>query len=534
MKTLVIGLDGVCLSVLDPLMEDDVIPNLERLYNNSSVDSLRSQLPPWTPSAWPSMYTGVNPGKHGVYSFLHFDGYDWDVVNRSHVKEYAIWELLSRKGLSSVVVNVPATHPPREFDGVLLPGYMAPEDPESHPPDVWDELDTELDGYSLYGDTLRSNRSDTEVADDLRDLTRMRGDAFRYLVADRDPEFGFVQFQGTDTVYHQFPDNEALIRRVYSAVDREVGDILDSCNPDLTLVVSDHGLGPMDGREFRVNEYLRDSGYVTTTTTGSGMPSWKSIVSQERTNEGGSGGMKAVAKTALDQAARVGITSQRIGAFLRRLGLEDWVLETVPVDLVRTGTEQIDFPVSSAYMRVRTEMGVRLNLDGREPAGVVSDTAYEQVRTELIAALEQLRTPDGDPVFQDVFRREDVFDGPYTDDAPDIVTVPHNFDHLLVSTLKGDTFGDPTEPWEHKRDGVIMAAGDRIDTDTDLGGAHLFDIAPTILASFGLPVAERMDGAPLEFVDSTGRTSYPSFSPSDTVATDDVDVEERLSDLGYL
>lgn len=534
MRTLVIGLDGVCRSVLDPLIEDGITPTLAALSEDGAVGPLESQLPPWTPSAWPSMYTGVNPGKHGVYDFLHFEGYDWDVVNRSHVKEFAVWELLSMHGFSSVVLNVPVTYPPREFDGVLVPGYVAPEDPECHPPGVWDELDRVLDEYSLYANTLDSTAADDVVARDLVRLTQMRGEAFRYLVSEYEPDFGFVQFQSTDTVFHEFPDEESVVRRVFRAVDREVDRILDPCDAELTLVVSDHGIGQMAGYEFRVNDFLHDEGFIQTIAAGEGMPSWQSITRHSDERDRRHVDVEFLATTAVERAARVGITSQRIGAILRRLGLEDRVLDVVPVDLIRAGTEQVDFEASTAYMRTRTEMGVRINLEGREPDGVVSRDAYEQVRTELIEVLERVETPTGDPVFEAVHRREAVFDGPYLEDAPDVVTVPTRFDHFLVATLKGAIFGDPTEPWEHKRDGIVIAAGEGVDPTTDLDGAHLFDVAPTILSSFGLPIGERMDGSPLPFVDATARDTYPSFERPDVVATDDAAITDRLADLGYL
>ncbi len=533
MKLLVVGLDGVCRSVLDPMIADGIVPSLAGVCDDGVVGPLESQLPPWTPSAWPSMYTGVNPGKHGVYDFLQFDGYDWDVVNRSHVKEFAVWELLSMRGFNSVVLNVPVTHPPREFDGVLVPGYVAPEAPASHPPGVWDELDRTLAGYSLYADTLSSGPSDDDLAQDLVRLSRMRGEAFRHLVAEHEPEFGFVQFQATDTVFHEFPDDETVARRVYGAVDREVGEILDVCDADVTLVVSDHGIGPMAGQEFRVNDYLRENEFLVTTAEGDGMPSWKTKTRQEDETRR-SAVVSSVADTAIGVAAGVGLTSQRIGAALRHLGLEQWVLERVPTDLVLTGTEQVDFAASTAYMRARTEMGIRINLEGREPSGVVPPSEYERVRTELIEALAGVTTPTGDPVFEGVHRREAIFDGPYLEDAPDVVTVPNRFDQFLVATLKGDLFGEPTEPWEHKREGILMATGDGIDRSADLSGAHLFDVAPTILSAFGLPVSDRMDGSTLPIVDPTDRESYPPFEPVDPVATDDADVEERLSDLGYL
>lgn len=537
LRTLVVGIDGVCSSVLDPLIDDGVVPTLESIQVDGAVAPLRSQLPPWTPSAWPSIYTGKNPGKHGVYDFLRFDGYDWDVVNRSTVKARAIWELLSMQGYESVVVNVPVTHPPRATDATVVPGYMAPESPDCYPPGTWDELNEELGAYRLYAESSYSEASKSERLESYNTLSRMRGEAFRYLVADRDPDFGFVQFQQTDTVFHEYPDDTDVIRSVYRTVDDEIGAILDGCDPDFLFVVSDHGLGPMD-REVRVNEFLRDRGVVETIAGDGGMPSWASLAESHlqngnSTTSSESAESSSAAERAVELAASVGLTSQRLAGVVRRLGLEDQVLKVVPSDVVRAGSERVDFANSRAYMRSRTEMGIRLNVDGREPNGTVSQDEYESVRDELIDALQSLRTPTGGPCFEQVLPREAVFDGPYVKDAPDIVIVPSSFEQYLSASLRGDWFAEPSEPWEHKRDGIIMATGPGIDTETDVAG-HIFDVAPTILASFGLEVDREMDGDPLPIVSPTGRRRYPSFEPGQTVATDDQAVEQRLADLGYL
>ena len=534
MHTLVIGLDGACRSVLEPMVDDSALPNIAESLDRGVVAPLESQLPPWTPSAWPSLYTGVNPGKHGVYDFLRFDGYDWDVVNYSHVKQHAVWELLSLEGYSSVVLNVPVTHPPRAFDGVIVPGYTAPEHPECHPAGIWDELNRELGTYDLYTEPLESGSSEEERKRGYRRLSEMRGNAFRYLVRTRDPDFGFVQFQQSDTVFHEFPEQPDTVRRVYETIDREIGKILDTCDPDVTLLVSDHGIGPMEGHEFRVNDYLRDEGLVRVTGAGGGMPSWKSV-SRKRLQQGEESGPvdRSPAERAVELAARAGLTSQRLGAVIRRLGLEDVVLKTVPADLVRAGTEQVDFQRSTAYMRSRTEMGVRINVEGREPAGVVPESEYEQVRSDVIDILSPIETPDGELVFERVLPREAVFDGPHLKDAPDIVTVPTRFDHFLVANLKGAQFGEPTEPWEHKREGIVVVSGAGIESDPTLQKPHLFDITPTILSTFGLPVGRRMDGSPLSVVESTGEQAYPQIDVEETVTSGGT-VEERLSNLGYL
>ncbi len=243
---------------------------------------------------------------------------------------------------------------------------------------------------------------------------------------------------------------------------------------------------------------------------------------------------QGTAERGLALAARIGITSQRIAAVLERVGLDTVVAKHVPEEFIRAATEQVDFPNSVAYMRDRIECGVRLNVEGRDPSGVVPPNEYESVRTEIIEKLRDVRTPDGDLMFETVAPREEFFTGPYSTDAVDIVTVPTEFDQFLSAQLRGQQFGKPREPWNHKRDGIFAAAGDGIDPDANCAGAHLFDVAPTILATFGLPMSDRMDGRVLPVVESAGQQSYPAFEAGETVETDDEDVETRLADLGYL
>ena len=533
LPTLLIGLDAACSSVLDPLLEADRLPNLAAIFERGAVGPLESQIPPWTPSAWPSLYTGVNPGKHGVFSFLSFDGYDWDVVNATDVRERTLWETLDFHGLRSVVVNAPVTSPPPEIDGAIVPGYTAPENPECHPPGLLDEIRTELGDYRVYpehDDTPESYRAGAEA------VTRMRGQAFRYLVDRFEPDFGFVQFQQTDTVFHEHPTDEDTVGGIYEAVDAEVGQILDECEPETIVIASDHGIGPYNGYEVRVNDALRQHDLVATKRGGEGMPSWSTIASDSLA-AGRSGGRRGQTgfERALALAASVGITSQRAYKVLRTVGLDGFVVRHVPTGAIRAATEQVDFPMSKAYMRARIECGVRLNVEGREPDGVVSPDEYGRVRNEVIDALRSVRTPTDEPVFEDVAPREEYFEGPYVEEAVDVVTVPANFDHFLSAQLRGSAVdSELTEPWNHKRNGIVAVAGDSIDAEADLTGAHLFDVAPTILATLGLPHATRMDGKPLACVNPVGDREYPSYEVRSSRSTDDAAVEARLSDLGYL
>lgn len=592
LETLVVGVDALCEEVRTWLPAGTT-PTIDGIVEEGASGPLTSQLPPWTPSAWPSMYTGVNPGKHGVFGFLRFDGYDWDIVNATDVREHAIWELLSAQGYRSVVVNVPVTDPPAPFDGALIPGYVAPAEPTCHPDGLLDEVRDAIGGYRLYNRQLVEGASRDERIEGYETVTAMRGRAFRYLLEREDPDFGFLQFQQSDTVLHEFPDDPEAPERVYRAIDAEIDRTLAAGDPDTVILVSDHGIGPVDDLEFRPNTFLRDAGYLRT-APGAEKPSWSKLATETLRRQGGepstdsegtldrpdetgrrldaTGDLEraedtapvygeqqraapgddepdgpatattarftdrvpvtAVLERGIALAAGVGLTSQRIGRALSRLNLEEPVLELVPDDLVRAGAEHVDFPRSRAYMRDRIEMGIRLNLEGREPDGIVPSVSYQRVRSQLIAELQGLRRPDGRPVFDDVLARETIFSGPYLENAPDIVVVPANFEVYLSASVHDDPFGPPREPWAHRLHGIVAIAGQDVPA-MDLTGAHLLDVAPTLLSLLGASVSDRMDGNALPVVEETERISFPPYDGT-PAATDAPTVAQRLSGLGYL
>ncbi len=534
LDVLLVGIDAGCLGVFDRLDAADRIPNLSGIVSSGTAVPLESQLPPWTPSAWPSLYTGVNPGKHGVYGFTGYDGYDYHVVDRADVKARAVWELLDEHDRASVVVNVPVTHPVDGIEGAIVPGFMGPEDPPTQPPGVLEDVRNAIGEYRVYPEYARDDgdwSDDDKMAEYCR-LARMRGEAFRYLADRFDPAFGFVQFQKTDTVFHEFDGDWSKVERIYAATDEQVGEILESCDPDVVFLASDHGIGRYEGEQIHVNTLLQEAGYLETTHGGRGMPSWEPI--RERLHAGDDAKERELSpvERAAAGLARVGVTTRRVGTVLETLGLADVAKRNLPDGVVRTGTEQVSFPDSTAYMRARVELGVRLNVAGREPDGVVAPDEYEEVRSTVIDRLSGVETPGGTPAFDRVLPREEVFHGPHLDDAPDVMLVPNEFDHFVSAEPSDDPFQPNRTPWNHKRPGVFAASGD-VDTEVRLEGAHLFDVAPTVLAALDVPYGDRMDGRVLPVVEDTGPTSYDAYHTARGQRDSDA-VEERLAELGYV
>jgi predicted AlkP superfamily phosphohydrolase/phosphomutase len=125
-KVVILGLDGADFDLLQPLIDSGDLPNLQRFQGQGAWGRLASTIPPISVPAWPSCFTGVNPGKHGVFGFGKFDPLSYqDVLCQStDVQAPALWHLLGEAGQRSLVINVPLTFPPQPLEGVLISGMF--------------------------------------------------------------------------------------------------------------------------------------------------------------------------------------------------------------------------------------------------------------------------------------------------------------------------------------------------------------------------------------------------------------------------
>jgi len=553
--TVVLGFDALDSRHLERF-EDD-LPNFARLREAGVGAPLRSSFPPWTGSAWPSMYTGVGPDHHGVYDFLAYgDRYPDDaaVVSRNDVRAPALWNYLTAVDVPSVVLNVPVTHPAEPINGVVIPGYLAPEDAAGSPAGVRDDLSAAIgEPYRIY--------SSTEMADDAErklegylELIRMRAAAAGELLSAHEWGLAFVQVQKTDAVFHNF-DDEAAFRAVYAAADDVVGTVLDAVDDANVVVCSDHGIGPTDGYKLYLNEVLRRHGFVEATRapTRATLASRKAALVEGHEGggsaagdgdaDGGDGRRTPLAaratSSALSIADAVGVSPGDVYALAERLGVSETLRAMLPESVTASVDRGVDWRRSRAYCRSGSELGVRVNLEGREPEGVVPPDEYEQVRSELVDLLSSLRTPDGAPAFEFVRRREAVYDGPMAGDACDVVFAPADMNNTVATNLMGRAFV-PVDTYDHDWQGVFVATGPSFASTADPGALSLLDVAPIVMAAMGLDVPGRMDGSvPADLLSGpSARAPYPDvdYGTADRAAaeSDDGEVTARLEDLGYL
>src|SRR6476646_3550549 len=105
MNVFVLGLDGATWQVLEPLIQDGLMPNLASLRKRGSWGDLRSVFPPLSPVAWTGVITGKNSGKHGIFEFVEHahNPLEGRVNSSRQIQSQVLWEIIQQAGKKSVV-----------------------------------------------------------------------------------------------------------------------------------------------------------------------------------------------------------------------------------------------------------------------------------------------------------------------------------------------------------------------------------------------------------------------------------------------
>ena len=281
-RLLVLGLDGATWTVLDPMRQRGLMPNLDHLLTRSASGTLRSTIPPVTTAAWTTMMTGCNPPRHGVFDHRYFDANAGRMkVNHSgRIRVPNVWKLLSDAGRTPICLNLPGLFPPPKLKGILVSGMDSPhlDAATKSYPEFAERLKAEVPDYSLRYFWKRAPQSLEELQENARltaesFLGRARGG----VLADRmEPDWSvlMVQFQNLDPFQHRAwpylnvdetgvdrPDWNQAAGKVIQGLDAAIGLLCEVAERRgaAVLVVSDHGFGPCLGR-IHVNRILVEAG----------------------------------------------------------------------------------------------------------------------------------------------------------------------------------------------------------------------------------------------------------------------------------
>jgi predicted AlkP superfamily phosphohydrolase/phosphomutase len=541
-RVCIIGLDGGTFRVLGKWVDAGVMPFTASLLGRGHRRLLRSTTPPVTGPAWTSMTTGVGPAAHGVIDFIrwHTGRPGGRVINSTDIDVPRLWDIAARHGLTAGVLYVPVTWPAREVNGYLVSGMLTPQPcPEmAWPPTLFGEMHAA--GLDPFEHRL-SHKRDAACVREICDSHRRFEEAAAWLLERRTPDVFMCVLRETDRVQHRvwpYCDRDPAARdgRIagvvgdfWRAVDVTIERLMGFFGPETTFfLASDHGFGPMTA-SFSVNRFLSEAGFLA--------------VDAKRVRKA----RRAHATAALLRGAlmRTGLLEATVRLVSRLKGAEQ--TQALSHDAFAAYARAVDWSRTRACAKSRSDGGIYINLKGREPFGIVEPgEEYERVRDELIAALGQLRHPEtGEPLAEDVRRKEDVHHGPYLALAPDVyVSFGGGVMGRRVS-LGGRLVERSEAGGLHAQDGMLLALGPGIAAgEGDL--AQITDVAPTVLHALGLPIPTYMEGRVLtDIYDAAHAAAHPvTFSdeplpqPGEAAPSaappGDEEVKARLRDLGYL
>jgi predicted AlkP superfamily phosphohydrolase/phosphomutase len=209
-------------------------------------------------------------------------------------------------------------------------------------------------------------------------------------------------------------------------------------------------------------------------------------------------------------------------------------LENAPIDWGRTMAYALD------------QHRLYLNLQGREPEGIVSPEAYDSVLSQIEADLSQLTDRAGRPLSTDFYRGRHLYSGPFVQEAPDLLVFLDGYHCDVNYRLGGERFMETSLRLSgtHHPEGLLMLWGKDVRAGHHLE-ANIVDIAPTIVHALGAPISSECDGQPIweAFEKKSEYTQRPLRSKSFTAQPkeehvwteeEEAQVMERLRDLGYL
>ena len=525
-KTFILGLDGASWDLLNSLIDQGVMPNLQKIVEGGTSGVLQSTVPPYTAPAWVSCVTGVNPGKHGIFGFTLNDGIaaPRKFVGSNYVQAPKLWHYVNASGKSAGMINIPVTYPPEPVDGFLVPGFLTPLGKKdfTYPVSIYKEFLKPIHYVvNVRIAQLRDFSGETflKVIDDIKNCTQKRYEAMKALRKAYDPDFFMIVFTCMDKIQHKFwkyLDHRdpmymtALAQKarpylisIYQQVDDIIGKILEDIGDATTLyLVSDHGFGPKK-KIFFINKWLDAKGFL--------------------------------------RLRKISMIRYRL--FRKHKKNIDFSKRNIDI-FNNPICKFIDASKSTFFGSDPYEQGVYY-------IGKYNHDGYWEDVAKLRRSLKELKDPaTGRCLFDEVYHRDDLYGGNYTDRAPDLILKMKDYGYDLARgyPFRKKILAVIEKPAGCHQPAGIFAAYGRDIASCKKVSASIMDVAPTVLYNMGLPIHNEMDGKVLNEIFSPDfqvehRINYTDIVPSHRTGedykdgysdTDEKEIAGRLRDLGYL
>jgi hypothetical protein len=226
-QVIVIGVDGMDPGFVEAHWAE--LPNLRKLRESGEFARLATTTPPQSPVAWSTFATGLDPGEHGIFDFVHRDPvtlapylstdktegprfkiglgpYDLPLSGSRVVslrKGKPFWQTLADRHVPVTVIRMPTNYPPSPF-GQGLAGMGTPDlrgtlSTFTFYTDDPDETSRDVSGGMIRKAVVADGHADLRVEGPPNTLRKDRRYASIDLAVDIDPEQPFARLRAGDS-----------------------------------------------------------------------------------------------------------------------------------------------------------------------------------------------------------------------------------------------------------------------------------------------------------------------------------------------
>lgn len=461
-KVIVIGLDCATPQLVFDAYKKD-LPNISRLMEQGTWGELKSTVPPITVPAWAAMTTGKDAGELGIYGFRsRTAGSDYGAMDIAHagmVKERRVWDILGDAGKKVGMLGVPQTYPiTKPVNGMMVTSFLTPstEAEFTYPKELREEILAAAapDDYMFDFANRSSDEPPENILKEIYKMTNQRQKIFLDWVNNKEWDFLMMVEMGVDRIHHYLwqymdpthkdyvPGNpyEQQIRDYYKHIDTWIGEVQAAAPKDtIFYVVSDHGAKRMEGM-FVMNQWLADNGYLTFKT-------------------------KPETPTAIEQC-------------------------------------EVDWSKTKAWCWGGFYGRLFVNVEGREPQGVVPAEELDEFLENLRCELRGVKGPKGESLEHKIVLPHEVYTT-MNGDTPDMLIFWGDLYWKIAGTvgytgwyIDHDDRG--TDYGVHDWNGIFIKYNPQARGRGKQEGLDILDMTPTLLHDFGMPVPSELKGKIIE------------------------------------
>jgi len=620
-ELIILGIDGMDPELLRQYMDAGTMPNFSKLAASGTFRTLGTSIPPQSPVAWSNLITGMNPGGHGLFDFIHRDPKtmqpyfsasrveparhsihigSWVIPLGSGKAEQlrhgkAFWEYLDERGVPVTVFRIPSNFPPVPSHGRTLAGMGTPDLRGTYGTFSYYTDDPmvqtgEVEGGQIFPVAVENWRVNAALLGPDNSFRRGSPASMVPFTVSLDPveavakfdvagqEFVLREGEWSDWIRLDFtllpvvanvkgicrmylkqahprfelyvspinidPAEPALPLSTPSNYSRElseeVGPFYTQGIAEDTKALSD---GVLDDKQYleQSREVMAEqrrifdaefpkfrAGVFFFYFSGIDLNShmlWRQIDSKHPGYDAQAAAQYASALPAfyqqMDQVlaeilARMDehttllvLSDHGFAPYYRSFNLNTWLLDNGYLKM-KDGADQeqgeyfanVDWSKTRAYGLGLN--GLYLNLKGRERDGIVDAGDQDKLLTEIAGRLQQVRDPSNNAVvITRVDRASAAYQGPYARSGPDLI-VGYNRQYragwkTILGAFPRAEIEDNMNPWsgDHCMDYTLVPGILLSNRVVPPGNANLTDIAPTILAEFGITKGDSMIGNPL-------------------------------------